>query len=67
MSQYHEETHVPGIVFVHQHAINMCLNKWIRRYPVLPCMIIKDVKAGVKGCKGSGEKGEAEDEGQQYP
>jgi len=30
-------------------------------------MIIKDVKAGVKGCKGSGEKGEAEDEGQQYP
>lgn len=33
----------------------------------MPCMIIKDLKAGVKGRKGSGEKGEAEDEGQQYP
>ena len=67
MSQYHEETHVPGIVSVHQHAINMCLNKWIRSYPILPCMIIKDLKAGVKGLKGSGEKGEAEDKGQQDP
>ena len=59
MSQYHEETHVPGIVFVHQHAINMCLN-------ILPCVIIKDLKAGIKGHKGSGKKGKAEDEGQQY-
>lgn len=30
-------------------------------------MIIKDLKAGVKGLKGSGEKGEAEDKGQQDP
>lgn len=37
----------------------------IRRYPILPCVIIKNLKAGIKGHKGSGE-GKAEDEGQQY-